>query len=168
MKKLSKKCQTCGKEYFKGVNTSMKKWEASKFCSRSCINKGRQSWLKGKKRPYDSPGSFKKGHDPWNKGKEWPEMFGENNPAWRGNHATMVAHHNWIKRQLGRPQKCEHCGTTEDRMYHWANKSGEYKRDVGDYIRLCVPCHKKYDMERIKSVGGRTPESVKHYGKRNS
>lgn len=111
---------------------------------------------------YESPGSFKNGHKTWNKGKEWPEMFGENNPAWRGDDATMVAHHNWIKRQYGTPKKCEKCGTTEERMYHWANVSGTYKRDIKDYMRMCVPCHKKFDLERISTVG-RTVEAIKKY-----
>lgn len=30
----------------------------------------------------------------------------------------------------------------------WANKSGEYKRQLSDYFSLCVPCHKKYDLQR--------------------
>jgi hypothetical protein len=49
--------------------------------------------------------------------------------------------HTWVQRKLGTPQKCEICGTTEDRRYHWANKSGEYRRDLTDWRRLCVPCH---------------------------
>jgi len=28
-------------------------------------------------------------------------------------------------------------------MIHWHNISGEYKRDVSDWIRLCAKCHKK-------------------------
>ena len=56
--------------------------------------------------------------------------------------------HKWIYRQMGRPQQCNHCGTTEKRMYHWANVSGDYMRDVTDWVRLCVPCHKRYDLGR--------------------
>ena len=144
-------CITCGKSFNKNINTSNRKWESTTYCSLSCINKGRTSWLKGKKRPYNSPGSFKKGMTPWNKGKKWDDMSGDKNPMWAGEHATMVAQHNWIKRQLGKPQHCELCGTTEKRMYHWSNISGEYKRDIKDYQRLCVPCHKKYDIIRLKN-----------------
>jgi hypothetical protein len=90
---------------------------------------------------------------PWNKGKSSPQVSGEKNGMWKGKNATMVAHHNWIKRRLGTPQKCELCGTTEKRMYHWANISHMYKRDVSDYMRVCVPCHKKYDMRKIKEEG---------------
>ena len=85
--------------------------------------------------------NFKKGHKPHNwKGDE---------VCYKGN----VALHSWIKRQLGFPNKCEHCGFESDSHHkiHWANKSHEYKRDVLDWIRLCVPCHKKYDLDFIKS-----------------
>jgi hypothetical protein len=84
----------------------------------------------------------------WNKGKT--HLQNEDNPLWKGSSASLVAKHSWIKRRYGRPQRCEHCGTTENRMYHWANISGEYKRDINDYKRLCVPCHKKYDLSKLK------------------
>ena len=52
--------------------------------------------------------------------------------------------HYQIEKQLGKPQKCEHCGTTEGRM-EWANKSHEYKQDLSDWLRLCRKCHRKHD-----------------------
>lgn len=62
---------------------------------------------------------------------------------------TLV--HLWMKQNYGKPQHCESCLTTEKRMYHWANISGTYKRDREDWLRLCVPCHKRHD---IKALGG--------------
>lgn len=144
-----KVCVVCGRVFTKAVTCSKKNWAKRTGCSMSCAKVGQRSWLKGKKRPYDSPGSFKKGMTPWNKGKERPELLGEGNHKWKGDGASFTAKHNWIVRRLGKPQKCEHCGTTKKRMYHWSNISGEYKRDVSDYQRLCVPCHKKYDLERL-------------------
>lgn len=32
----------------------------------------------------------------------------------------------------------------------WANLSGEYRRDLSDYIELCVPCHRLKDSGGIK------------------
>jgi len=64
-----------------------------------------------------------------------------------------TAIHCWIKRMYGYPKKCEFCGTTKKRRYDWANKSGKYKRDLKDWLRLCVPCHKKYDLKRLKKHG---------------
>lgn len=47
----------------------------------------------------------------------------------------------------GKPSECTQCGTTEARMYHWANLTGNYD-DIWDYARMCVPCHRKYDRDR--------------------
>lgn len=66
--------------------------------------------------------------------------------------STYTASHMWMRYHFGKPQHCEHCNTTEKRMYHWANVSGTYARDRSDWLRLCVPCHKSYD---IKALGGK-------------
>lgn len=56
--------------------------------------------------------------------------------------------HSWIERQLGKPHRCDECGddSLEHRQYHWANISGEYRRDISDWKRLCVRCHRKMDF----------------------
>jgi len=48
---------------------------------------------------------------------------------------------------LGKPDTCEHCGVGElkGHQIHWADKSGQYKRELSDWLRLCVQCHKLYD-----------------------
>lgn len=79
------------------------------------------------------------------------EASGTDNSNWKGDEAGNSAMHSWIKRKLGFPKKCEHCGTTDDRMYHWSNKDHTYKRIILDWQRLCVPCHRKYDYAK-KSV----------------
>ena len=61
-----------------------------------------------------------------------------------------VGLHLWVGRKLGKPKKCEECGTTCSKRFHWANKSGEYKRELSDWKRLCVRCHFKMDKERGK------------------
>ena len=53
--------------------------------------------------------------------------------------------HRWVERKLGKPMHCTHCGSTDKNRYAWANKSREYKRDLDDWIRLCYPCHRRYD-----------------------
>lgn len=97
----------------------------------------------------------------WNKGKTWKTMFsperlelmlkerasrkGKNNPLWKGENAKKGTIHDWIVRHYGKPNLCEICGTTEKKMYHWANKNHTYKRIRKDWLRLCVSCHTKYD-----------------------
>ena len=68
-------------------------------------------------------------------------------PFWKGNEVGYSALHEWVIKKLGQPSKCKHCNQDDlsGREIHWANKSKEYKRDLDDWIRLCVPCHKKYD-----------------------
>ena len=62
--------------------------------------------------------------------------------------------HYWVEKQLGKPLRCDECGATEKRRYHWANVSGEYKRELSDWRRLCVPCHAR------ESNWGRKPGKV--------
>lgn len=65
----------------------------------------------------------------------------------KGTNSEYRMLHYWVEKQLGKPKECKSCGLTdEDRRYHWANISSEYKRDTSDWERLCVPCHKRKDM----------------------
>lgn len=111
--KQEKNCETCGKLFCKKQSSSQKDWEnVVKFCSRSCVNKGRRSPFKGKARwsekyktnlsqkmigiRYNTGRThIKKGQHlspatefgkvpPWNKGKENPHFKGEKNPKWKG------------------------------------------------------------------------------------
>lgn len=69
--------------------------------------------------------------------------------------------HYWVEKQLGRPQHCVICGTTEKRRYHWANISGEYKKDKNDWRRLCVPCHStEKHLGQCKHGHEYTPENT--------
>lgn len=77
---------------------------------------------------------------------------------WKGDQASYAAIHMWVRYHFGKPGHCENCGTTEKRMYHWANISREYKRERTDWLRLCVPCHKSHD---IKALGGKIKARLK-------
>ncbi len=90
-------------------------------------------------------------------GKKRLDMTNENNPAWKGGQVGMTGLHNWVKRRLGRPEKCEHCGKPNIKqngqwILDWANKSREYKREIDDWIGLCSKCHSAYDKKE-----GRVP-----------
>lgn len=58
--------------------------------------------------------------------------------------------HAYIRKKLGSPVQCKHCPfqSISNRKVQWANISGTYKRDLTDWIRLCVPCHRKYDNNK--------------------
>lgn len=111
--------------------------------------------------------AFQKGNDPWNKNltKETDErikrygekMSNELHWKWKGDEVEYRALHAWVERQLGKPTKCEHCDKDNlvGQQINWANKSGEYKRDITDWIRLCVKCHRKYDNQLKKQYGNK-------------
>lgn len=55
--------------------------------------------------------------------------------------------HNWIIRNYGKPDHCEHCGCNDaNTKYHWANVHEKgYDCNIDNFIQLCASCHKKYD-----------------------
>lgn len=73
---------------------------------------------------------------------------------WKGETASYSAKHHWIKRHRGNPDYCEHCKKSNltHRSYHWANISGKYKRDLNDWIRLCIHCHYKFDSDKKHKI----------------
>ena len=70
---------------------------------------------------------------------------------WLGDKVGYDGLHDWIYKKLGSPMICEDCKKVCKNNYqiHWANKSGKYKRDLEDWIRLCVKCHYKRDQSLI-------------------
>lgn len=116
-------CKTCKKE-FKDYICNIK--TDSPCCSRECSAYGRVP--------------------PSQKGK-----IGNKNGMWKGNKVSYRPLHSWVERMLGKSDKCEICNKNglKGHSIHWANKSHNYKRDINDWLRLCVKCHKQYDKRTI-------------------
>jgi len=59
---------------------------------------------------------------------------------------TYNSQHRKIERARGKPQHCEHCGSSDPGLrYDWAfNNTGD-RNDVQAYLRLCHLCHSKFD-----------------------
>lgn len=118
-------------------------------------------------------GKFLRGNIPWNKGLggykiNYPKVRklkislstehksaiseavpkGDKHRSWRGGEVKRPALHEWITKQLGRPQSCQFCGCTNAKRFEWANKTGQYLRDLNDWLRLCTSCHRKYDLKK--------------------
>ena len=100
-----------------------------------------------KRTEYHTATYFKKGQPSWNKGIKTPQIQSEKHGNWKGKDVSYVGMHMWVARHLGKPDTCEECGKSglKGRQIHWANKSGEYKRDLSDWLRLCAKCHMEYD-----------------------
>jgi hypothetical protein len=78
---------------------------------------------------------------------------GEKNGMWKGDKVGYFALHDWVERKLGKSNYCEYCGLIQikggkKQWFQWANISHEYKRNTNDWIRLCVKCHKAYDIRK--------------------
>lgn len=73
---------------------------------------------------------------------------GSRNKKWKGDKVSYRRLHQWVELNLGKPSECSKCGFTSsnNRRLHWANISHEYKRDLTDWKRLCVRCHKLFDL----------------------
>jgi len=105
----TKICKSCKKVFEKKINCSLKSWEKTEFCSRSCINRNRKPWNKNSVGKMPKPWNkgikiqlntgkthfkkgerpsvkteFKKGQKPWNYGIPNPNFQGKNNPNWKG------------------------------------------------------------------------------------
>lgn len=85
------------------------------------------------------------------------KVSGKNNKRWKGSKVSYRALHSWVQKHLGKPDKCSTClksGLT-GRKIHWSNISGDYKRDLQDWQRLCAKCHSAYDAQlRLARIGG--------------
>lgn len=166
---MDKQCQ-CGKTFYCIPALLTRK----KYCSKKCFYKYRKIpiWNKGLKGIHLSPKTefkkgirysketeFKKGHKPINpikKGEHrgWNTEFGSfatkgvNNIKWKGDNVGYGALHGWVRRNLGKASKCsdEKCDKKSKR-FEWANKSGNYKRNINDWLELCKKCHTKYDKD---------------------
>lgn len=71
------------------------------------------------------------------------KRFKENNPAWKGDKATVSSIHCWIRDNFTRKNICQNCdkkGNTD-----WSNKYHTYLRVKEDWQELCRSCHQKYD-----------------------
>lgn len=139
----------CGKEF--QTSEAHIKVGRGKYCSMLCkykyrirpsgltykITEENAGWFKKGVHSYPESG-FQKGLIPTN---------------FKGDSVGYDALHDWVNRHKGKAARCCHCGTK--RNVHWANVSHEYRRDLSDYMSLCVSCHRKYDFPHKGSMAKR-------------
>lgn len=70
---------------------------------------------------------------------------------WKGDKASYRAKHHWMVNNFGKADKCENpdCKYLNPRRYEWANISGNYMRELDDWMKLCPSCHRRMDLGLI-------------------
>lgn len=138
----NKTCRYCGSLFYRKTNIPYKQWETQVCCSKECGDRSKATpWLESYKLKQGTTIGVKNRFK-----KRDKRIVGVRNNHWKGDDAGYTSKHQWASRWFGKPVFCEHCKTSAHRMYHWANISGKYLRDRNDWLRLCVPCHKKFDL----------------------
>lgn len=66
-------------------------------------------------------------------------LQGENNGLWKGNKASYVAIHIYVKNHNLKPKTCLTCNKKIKVELH--NLSGKYSREFSDWEWLCRRCH---------------------------
>lgn len=100
---------------------------------------------------YCSVSCGKKGKPSWNKGVIYNQIRDNKHWAWKGPQASYRALHYWVQKRLGKALQCSnHNCANKSTVYQWANISRKYKRNLKDWISLCVACHSLYDRGRLK------------------
>ena len=121
----------------------------------SMASKGRISPMKGKKAPWATgENSSSKRLEVRRKlsitkiGNKNPQFrhFDELSPVYKGNEAGYHAKHKWIYDRVKKEFLCKSC--EREGFTHWANYSGNYKREIEDYLELCPTCHSAFDRNR--------------------
>ena len=131
----TKDCLSCGKQFY--ATPSDEKIGKAKYCSVACFHKFRKGI------PNTKLSELYKG-----KHKDWlasirPDIRDEKHPQWKGDDVSYTGLHQWVSRKRGKAIWCTFCGSCIN--VQWANISGEYKRDLRDWLELCAKCHANFD-----------------------
>lgn len=86
--------------------------------------------------------------------------LGEKAYNWKGNNATKIANHHYIRRHYPHEGYCETCGTITNKLDLANIKNHVYTKDRNDYRYLCRSCHEKFDKHL---VGDKHPMYGKHH-----
>lgn len=134
--KVSTRCKSCSNKFRKGNYNLLE--EVRERLKEIEFKKGRLSHNKGK---------TKNNYFPLKEASK--KMAGNKNPMWRGDDVGYNSLHEWIKNRKLKPPFCEICQINIP--LDLSNKSGKYKRDLGDWEWLCRKCHMKKDG-RLKKL----------------
>ena len=135
----------------------------SKECN--CSKKTILDWLKKFNIERRSLSESHIGQIAWNKGKKGLVNFseetkekmrhsahrGKNHHKWKGDKVNVDGLHQWISRYKQKLDKCEICGSLQDKNgktgLELSNITGNYERNINDFQWAHHSCHVNYDIE---------------------
>lgn len=80
---------------------------------------------------------------------------GSNVPTWKGDNASYVAIHIWLKTNYGKADHCDFDTNHESKWFEWALLKGkQYSHNRDNFIQLCISCHRKYDAKKELEYAG--------------
>jgi hypothetical protein len=153
-------CKLCSKDFFR-------KQAANKFCSRECYwnsKKGIKHYhgdkiskaLSGVPKSPEHVAAVVAAMKKLGSARNLP--LNEKHPFWKGDKAGYCAIHDWVRRRFHVQEKCSTCKKLNYKItqsnglvinyLHLANISGEYKREISDWVYLCPKCHSALDKGR--------------------
>lgn len=94
---------------------------------------------------------------------DMPNRKGPESSAWKSN--DLLGYHGvhkWLKREHGKAFKCIFCRGSGSR-FEWANISGQYLRNVNDWLQLCHKCHNRWDHNGPKAARSRKNQTANLY-----
>lgn len=76
---------------------------------------------------------------------------GNRNTNWKEGKKSYIAIHQWVNRNKRKPTGCNSC-LIETKRLEAHNISGQYKRDIKDYVWLCTKCHCEVDQKGSRKI----------------
>lgn len=78
--------------------------------------------------------------------------------GWKGSSAGYRAIHSWMAMHYPKLGMCGECGEW-DRTEYAVIHGRTFSRNPADWLELCIPCHKLYDLGGERSPGALLKES---------
>ena len=84
-----------------------------------------------------------RGHTGHKHTEESRKKMSEHSTKWKGDNVGYRALHQWVRKYLPSPEKCQMCN--EIKRLTLANITGEYNRSFCNWLYLCYKCHNRID-----------------------
>lgn len=109
----------------------------------SHVSDASKGWVRGEPRLY------LKHHGPHRRAR------GPASPNWQGDSISYTGAHKRLEYYAVKTGICDCCGPARKTQWAYKGEPGGWSADMSDYRELCVPCHKRYDVEKAgRATGG--------------